>query len=224
MAAQDDGELFDLYTKDGSPLGARKARALVHRDGDWHRSLHIWVLVQGASEPRGRAWVLLQRRSAGKDTWPRAIDVAVAGHYRAGEGLEQALREADEEIGLPLGPGDVVRLGLRRRADTSKPGIRDNEIQDIFMAWSPRPLEELTPSADEVEALIALPLDDAARLFSGVQERASGLATAPGRRAPEAAEVSIHEIIPADDGYYEEAMQSILDHVAGRSPEPFVLG
>jgi isopentenyldiphosphate isomerase len=217
MAAQDDGELFDLYTKDGSPLGARKARALVHRDGDWHRSLHIWVLLPGPL-------LLLQRRSAGKDTRPRAIDVAVAGHYRAGEGLEQALREADEEIGLPLGPGDVVRLGLRRRADTSKPGIRDNELQDIFMAWSPRPLEELTPSADEVESLIALPLDDAARLFSGAQERASGLATAPGRRAPEAAEVSIHEIIPADDGYYEEVMQSILDHVAGRSPEPFVLG
>src|SRR4051812_13685106 len=101
MPAQDDGELFDLYAADGSPLGQRKARGLVHRDGDWHRSLHVWVVLR---EPGGGPRVLLQRRHADKDTWPRAVDVAVAGHYRAGESLNEALRESEEEIGLALTP------------------------------------------------------------------------------------------------------------------------
>jgi isopentenyldiphosphate isomerase len=222
MAAQEDGELFDLYAADGSPLGVQKARALVHRDGDWHKSLHIWVILLGGG---GEALALFQRRSAGKDTWPRALDVAVAGHYRAGEGLEQGLREADEEIGLQLKPADVVRIGLRRRADTRAASrIRDNEIQDIFMARSDVSLSALVPFEDEVEALIALPMNDAARLFSGAIERATGLTTAPGRPLPEPVEVRLDEFIPAEDGYYAQAMKSILEHMAGRSPAPFTLG
>ena len=35
-----------------------------------------------------------------KDTWPGALDVAVGGHLRAGETLAEAVREAEEEIGL----------------------------------------------------------------------------------------------------------------------------
>lgn len=49
---QDAGEMFDIYLppdslslQSGPPksAGFRKARALVHKDGDWHRSVHIWL-------------------------------------------------------------------------------------------------------------------------------------------------------------------------------------
>ena len=36
-------ELFDLYDAEGHALGQAKARDDVHRDGDWHRSAHIWI-------------------------------------------------------------------------------------------------------------------------------------------------------------------------------------
>lgn len=220
MAAQDEHELFDLYSSDGAPLGVRKERAQVHRDGDWHRSLHIWVVLRGAD---GSPELLLQRRSAGKDTWPRALDVAVAGHYRAGEALEQGLREAEEEIGLVLGPGDVTRIGLRRRADV-RPGVQDNELQDIFVARADRRLQELAPFADEVEALIALPIEEAARLLSGEAAEARGLellAEGAAGRTPAPVIARHGELIPDDDGYYALAMRSILDFVAGRDPAPW---
>jgi isopentenyldiphosphate isomerase len=222
MAAQDNHELFDLCSEDGAPLGLQKERALVHRDGDWHRSLHIWVVIQGES---GAPEVLLQRRSAGKDTWPRALDVAVAGHYRAGEALEQGLREAEEEIGLALGPKDVVRIGLRRRAD-QRPGVQDNELQDIFVARTSRRLHELAPFEDEVEALIALPLEEAARLLSGQAPEARGreLPANAGDRAPKAGIARAEELIPTDDGYYAQAMRSILDLIEGKNPAPWTLG
>lgn len=56
-------ERFDVLHEDGTPKGFSKARSLVHRDGDWHRSTHIWILSSDGE-------VLVQRRAAGKDTFP----------------------------------------------------------------------------------------------------------------------------------------------------------
>ena len=106
--AQD--ELFALLDADGEPTGAVKQRWQVHRDGDWHGALHIWV---GGVGEDGVPFVLLQRRSATKDTFANALDVAVGGHLRAGETLDESLREAEEELGLPVTPADAVRLGRR---------------------------------------------------------------------------------------------------------------
>src|SRR5215218_4884038 len=41
--AQDPGELFDVVTSGGEPTGIVKPRWQVHRDGDWHRSIHLWI-------------------------------------------------------------------------------------------------------------------------------------------------------------------------------------
>ena len=41
--AQDPAELFDVVRADGTPTGEVKPRAAVHRDGDWHRAVHVWV-------------------------------------------------------------------------------------------------------------------------------------------------------------------------------------
>lgn len=232
MAAQDDAELFDLCAADGSLLGRRKARSLVHRDGDWHRSLHVWVVLTGRAGQNGVAGgaplpqILFQRRSAAKDTWPRALDVAVAGHLRAGETFEDALREAEEEIGLSLGLGDVVRLGRRRRADAHAPGIQDNELQEIFAAFTDRPLRAFRPSPEEVEALIALPLDASVRLLGGqggATARAAGLSMAVGAE-PQVVDVGEADLIPAPDGYYAVALKSIAARLKGESPEPWMLG
>ncbi|MGI8964105.1 MAG: NUDIX domain-containing protein, partial [Thermomicrobiales bacterium] len=56
--AQDPEELFDVVNADGSPAGIVKRRADVHRDGDWHRAIHIWVY--GAND-RG-PFLLMNRR------------------------------------------------------------------------------------------------------------------------------------------------------------------
>ena len=89
-------ERFDLYDENGIPLGIAKSRGAVHRDGDWHRSLHLWVWGIGEDSA---PFVIFQRRSMTKDTWPGALDVAVGGHFRSGESLAETLREAEEEIG-----------------------------------------------------------------------------------------------------------------------------
>src|SRR3954453_8946438 len=105
--AQDPSELFDVVRADGKPTGEVKRRADVHRDGDWHRSVHVWI---AGRDDRGR-FFLVQRRSAQKDTWPLRFDATVGGHYRHGESLADALREVEEEIGIAATEQDLRRLG-----------------------------------------------------------------------------------------------------------------
>lgn len=195
--AQDPGELFDLYAEDGTPLGRSKPRALVHRDGDWHKSVHIWVAI-----PAGDGYDLLfQRRSRAKDTWPGALDVAVTGHLRAGEAVVDALREAREEIGIDLGPADVVRIGRRWRVDDRVPGILDREIQDIFLARVPISISAFHPDPAEVDGLVALPLEAAGALFRGEIAEVDG--------------VSFADFVVATDGYYARAHASVAAILAG---------
>lgn len=216
--AQDPDEPFDLYTEDGRPLGRAKPRAQVHRDGDWHRSVHIWVLVAETSLGE-RPSVLFQRRSRGKDTWPGALDVAVTGHLRAGEGVTEALREAREEIGVALSPGDVTRLGLRRRVDDHAPGLLDRELQEIYLARAAIPLAALRPDPAEVSGLLALRIADALALFRGEVSGAAGLAIDDAGRVPEASPVTLADFVGARDGYYARALRSILALIKG-APEP----
>lgn len=220
MKAQDAGELFDLYESDGTPLGRAKARALVHRDGDWHRSVHIWVWgVLG-----GAPYLVFQRRSAGKDTWPRALDVAVTGHVRAGESVAQTLREAEEEIGLRVGPADVVRLGLRRRSSRGA-GVIDNELQEIFAAVAPVVIEGLRPSPAELEAILAVPFVEAETVLREGGEAVGLRLVVEGGGARLVEEpIRGRELVPAGDGYYAKAYASLAVMLSGDRPEAWEIG
>ena len=221
--AQDPGELFDLYDRDGNPLGRAKARGQVHRDGDWHRSIHIWVWGFVDGEPS----IVLQRRSAAKDTHPRKLDIAVTGHVRAGESIAATLREAEEEIGLRIALEDVVHLGLRRRPDRSKPGVIDNELQDIFVATAPVTIARLRPSPAELEAIVAVPLSAGERVFRDGGEAmgarlVGGGEGAEGKLVPEV--VRGGELVPAINGYYARALGSVATVIGGGRAEAWVIG
>eukprot|EP00171_Calliarthron_tuberculosum_P016953 IDg16953t1 len=129
-------EMFDLLNEDGSPNGVAKARSQVHRDGDLHRSTHIWVIAR-TSPPQ----LLLQKRAADKDTFPGLWDVSAAGHIAAGDqSLDSAQRELLEELGLRAGNGEDAELekAFEARAcnkgSTPKHGaFIDNELQDVYI-------------------------------------------------------------------------------------------
>ena len=89
-------EYFDILDENGNLTGKTKLRSEVHRDGDWHKAVHIWVFNR-------KGEVLLQRRAANKDSYPNMLDISCAGHLSAGDtSLEGALRELEEELGLKV--------------------------------------------------------------------------------------------------------------------------
>jgi isopentenyldiphosphate isomerase len=162
-AAQDPGELFDVVDFNGRATGAQKRRADIHRDGDWHRSIHIWVV--GQIDDSGS--ILFQRRSLAKDTSPGMLDPSVGGHLATGENWLAALREADEEIGLTVSEADLVYAGTRRGVNESDPAIIDREIQDVYFARHDGPLTAFAPNPAEVSGLVRLGIGHALDMFTG---------------------------------------------------------
>ncbi len=89
-------EFFDIVDEKGIPTGETIERTQAHKKGVRHRTAHIWII----REQDGKAQLLLQKRSAEKDSFPGRFDTSSAGHIQAGdEPEESAIRELYEELG-----------------------------------------------------------------------------------------------------------------------------
>ena len=219
MTTDPQDEPFDVLDEHGRPTGLTRPRRLVHRDGDWHGALHIWVGTVGAD---GTPRVIYQRRSPTKDTWPGALDVAVGGHIRSGESLAETVREAEEEIGLALALADLTRIGRRFAAGTAG-GVIDREVQEVFAVRSDRPLAAYRLHPEEVAALVAIDIAAALRLFAGEAE------TIPAWEHPRGASEGHPIIVRANDfagrdrRYPLAALAALRAILAGETPKPFEL-
>jgi isopentenyldiphosphate isomerase len=167
MSTTEADELFDVLTQNGAVTGQTKPRALVHQDGDWHRSFHLWIIKDGR-------FVLLQRRSRNKDLEAGKVDVTVGGHFRAGESLEHVVREVEEEIGLFVRPKDLHFLETRK-AERHYPQAIDREFQEIYVYCCDQPLQDYYLNPAEVDVLYEVPLEAAIALHrDGQYVAASG--------------------------------------------------
>ncbi len=166
-------ELLDVLTEDGLLTGRSKRRAEVHRDGDWHRSFHLWIVKEGR-------YVLFQRRSSLKDLEPNKIDVTVGGHFAAGETLREVLREPLEELGLDLSPRDISYLSTRKAERFYEDKI-DREFQEVYVMRDDRRLEDYGLNRAEVYALYEVPLARAIRLYQEGESVAAAGFDAYGR-------------------------------------------
>ena len=197
----DPNELFDVYRADGTPAGRVKRRADVHRDGDWHRSFHCWVLCQPPGEPDAAPLLILQRRGYRKDTWPGFLDASVGGHYRAGETLADVVREVEEEIGQAVRLEDLVPLGHRVAVGELEDGTRDREIQDVYLWRTALPLDAFRPQPVEVAELAAVAVPDLLRLFAAEVPAVPATRLDSDRRTA-AGEVTAGEFVATVDRYF----------------------
>ena len=142
-------ELIDVLTAEGAPTGATKPKPHVHRDGDWHRAAHVWIIATD-----GR--LLLQRRSRRKENYPGLWDVSAAGHVSAGESAHEcAVRETFEELGLRIDAGELQFLGTVRESCVLNGGTYiDNEIHDVFIVRRDVDLESLILQDGEVDEVM----------------------------------------------------------------------
>ncbi|KAK8258600.1 hypothetical protein V6Z12_D02G118400 [Gossypium hirsutum] len=89
-------EYLDVLTKIGKKIGKKiggsKPRGDVHRDGDYHKAVHVWIFTESTQE------LLLQKRADCKDSWPGLWDISSAGHISAGDSSLITAHSQDTEV------------------------------------------------------------------------------------------------------------------------------
>ena len=204
VAAQNPDELFDIVTAYGVPTGAIKRRADVHRDGDWHRSIHVWIYGIDATGP----FLLFQRRGMDKDTWPGVLDATAAGHLSSGECVEDAFREIEEELGICPDSSRLQRIGTRICANEQSPATIDRELQDVFFLRDDNPLDAFRPNLVEVDALVRLPLVETLEFLGGFSTQVEGRLLIASDRRQEPVTITVDCFVPTmiDRYYYRVAI------------------
>ncbi|KAK3159328.1 hypothetical protein QOZ80_2AG0148690 [Eleusine coracana subsp. coracana] len=157
MAAAPE-ERLDVLTAAGEKTGTSKPRSEVHRDGDYHRAVHVWIYSESTGE------LLLQRRADCKDSWPGQWDISSAGHISAGDSsLFSAQRELHEELGIKL-PVDAFELifVFLQECVINDGTYTNNEYNDVYLVTTltPIPLEAFTLQESEVSAVKYMHYDE----------------------------------------------------------------
>lgn len=147
-------ELFDVRNPDGSVSGIVRERGVAHSDGSAHATAHVWIVRENGKSGFD---VLLQKRSACKDSNPGCYDISAAGHVSAGQGyLETARRELSEELGIQAEEDELEVAGSHDgRMDGvfhGKP-FHDHEISRVYVYRKPVEAGALKLQAEEVEAV-----------------------------------------------------------------------
>lgn len=177
-------ELLDIIEEDGSKTGIVRERNVAHRYGSMHATVHMWVMRRkeknaadaagksssygiSANDPAGEWEVLLQKRSANKDSNPGCYDISSAGHISAGnEPLPSAVREIGEELGIRAVPEDFLYVGTRIKKSNKefygKPFI-DNQLSYIYIYKGSVDTDLITLQEEEVESVEWMAVDEVIR-------------------------------------------------------------
>ena len=144
-------EYFDILDENGNKTGEKKLRSEVHRDGDWHRAVHIWIVNNNGD-------VLLQRRSANKDSNPNMIDISSAGHLSAGDNsIDAACREIKEELSLDVKKEDLVFIKTIKSSTQYTETFINNEFDDLYVLRTNKKLEDMKYQEEEISEIMYVP-------------------------------------------------------------------
>ena len=138
-------EHFDILDTDGKHTGEKKLREQVHADGDWHGAIDVCII-----NPKGE--ILIQKRTPNKDSYPNLWEISSSGHISAGEtGIESAIREVSEELGLKFKKEDFEFLfAVKTQHITNNGTFINNEVKDIYLIETDIDINVLTLQKEEV--------------------------------------------------------------------------
>ncbi len=152
--ACDKGELLQVFDENGEPASKSVSRLRAHRDGTLHGASHTYIYKWEDDS----LYILLQRRSLDKDSYPGCLDTSSAGHVEFGSDFaETACKELYEELGLQVDFSLFEEL-FEQRIDQKSvfhgKEFIDREINKIYALNMPCDISELKFQPEEVSEAI----------------------------------------------------------------------
>lgn len=155
-----EDEFLNIIDGEDRITSESKPRSLVHRDGDLHPTVHIWIIKRMDMG----IYVLLQKRAPEKETHPGCYDVSAAGHVSQGDEFrDAAVREVYEELGLTVLPEHLDFIGMKKRffSETNdNREIIDNELSAVYLYRHDIDIDKLTISKSEVSEVCWAEIDE----------------------------------------------------------------
>jgi isopentenyldiphosphate isomerase len=198
-------EYFDIYNENMEHIGT-ELRSVVHKKGYWHKSFQCWFVCKEGSEE----YILFQKRHADKDTYPNLLDITAAGHLSAGETVQDASRELQEELGIAVDFKELQPLGIFREEKVEINFI-DRELGNVFLYCCEMPMEDFTLQADEVVGMFKAKLKETIMLFHKKQDSIiiEGYEiNASGSKKKVNLKVSLKDFVPHDLNYYNKVLEA----------------
>jgi len=147
-------EFIDILDESGHTTGKIKPREDVHKDGDWHRAVCVWI-INNAGE------ILLQRRAPHK-SYPNSWANSVIGHVMAGDtALDTTMREMVEELGVEFTKESFDYIGQLTY-------LKGKEFFDCYIVRTDLPLSEFKFDPAEATAIKFFTIDE---ITSGIQSK-----------------------------------------------------
>ncbi|MBE6680287.1 MAG: NUDIX domain-containing protein [Ruminococcaceae bacterium] len=152
--AFDNGELIEMFDVVGNSCGQGVPRSKAHEDGILHGAAHTYIYKRDD----GDLYILLQRRSLNKDSFPGRLDTSSAGHVEYGADFSgTAVKELKEELGIVVGEEELVLLFdqiISSKNVFHGKDFIDNEFNRIYALERDVDIAKLSFQASEVsEAL-----------------------------------------------------------------------
>lgn len=213
-------EMVDVYDENGELLGQATSR-LAHSAGLWHRSFHCWIV---SPRPDGSGWSIVLQQRGPWSTYANYLDMSVAGHYQAGEGVEGGIRECKEELGIDVHPDQLRLIARRTINERVENGSLNREFQDIYLMQAQPGLAPYQLGYPEVAAVYECDLADLCDLVSGhvPRLRAKGKRVAEDRSTLDAADYELERsnLIEAAREYHKVVFSVITRILSGANSAP----
>jgi Isopentenyldiphosphate isomerase len=143
-------EYFNVYNKYGEKTDQIVERTTAHKEGVCHRVVHLWIM-------NSQNQLLLQQRSANKDSGASLWYISVGGHIDKSEDIETTLiREAQEELGIDISSmTDSIEylFTFKEFQSTQNNTFLDDEFYDVFLLKADFDLNQLILQEEEVQAV-----------------------------------------------------------------------
>lgn len=152
---------IDIYDDNYNYIGVED-KQVVHRNGIWHRVFTCQIFNSRDN------CVYFQKKAPNRYSFSRPdyVDISVGGHYKAGENIEDGIREIYEETGLSdIKFQDLISIGIRQTASTIAENYIANEFQHVYLLDYKGDFSDLLKENEETSGFVKLDIDDVLNLL-----------------------------------------------------------